>query len=151
MTILNCQFFSWLGSFIYINWANHSLFIILGRLSALNLIFSDVILVPNCHGSKGEAINVIPHYLIDVIHNTVTPLHLDKLKIIQNINKLMFQVIFIFSGWILIKKIIVSSIHFVLRETDFFLGMWTPKIENIFRYMMEYISQRKFNKHSGER
>ena len=37
----------------------------------------------------------------------------------QNIKKLMFQVIFIFSDWILIKRIIVFSIPFVLGETDF--------------------------------
>ena len=70
----------------------------------MNLFFSDVILVSNCHGCKEEAINLIPHYLIDIIHKTVKPSHLEKLQIIQNINKLMFQVIFIFSDWILIKK-----------------------------------------------
>ena len=37
----------------------------------------------------------------------------------QNKNKLMFQVIFIFSDWILIKQIIVFSTPFVLGETDF--------------------------------
>ena len=71
------------------------------------------------HGCKEEAISLIPHYLIDIIHKTVKPSHLEKLQIIQNINKLMFQVIFIFSDWILIKKIIVSSTHFILRETLF--------------------------------
>ena len=60
-------------------------------------IFSDVILVSNYHGCKEEVINLIPHYLIDIIHKTVKPSHLEKLQIIQNINKLMFQVIFIFS------------------------------------------------------
>ena len=117
MTTFNCQFFSWLG--LYINWANHSLLIIFAKVPALNLIFSDVILVSSCHGCKEEAINLTPHYLIDFIHKTVNQSHLEKLKIIQNINKLMFQVIFIFSDWILIKKIIVSSTHFVLGETDF--------------------------------
>ena len=73
----------------------------------------------NYHGSKGEAINLIPHYLIDIIHKTVKPSHLEKLQIIQNINKLMFQVIFVFSDWILIEHIIVSSTPFVLAETDF--------------------------------
>ena len=62
----------------------------------------------NYHGCKEEAINLIPHYLIDIIHKTVKPLHLEKLQIIQNINKL-----------ILIKQIIVSSTPFVLGETDF--------------------------------
>ena len=66
-----------------------------------------------------EAINLIPHYLMDIIHNTVTPSHLEKLQIIQNIKKLMFQVTFIFFDWIFIKQIIVFSTPFVLRETDF--------------------------------
>ena len=73
-----------------INWANTSLFIILGKLP-------DVILVSNYHGCKEEVINLIPHYLIDIIYKTVKPSHLEKLKTIQNVNKLMFQVIFIFS------------------------------------------------------
>ena len=60
-------------------------------------IFSDVILVSNYDGCKKEAINLIPHYLINIIHKTVKPSHLEKLQIIQNISKLMFQVIFIFS------------------------------------------------------
>ena len=61
----------------------------------------------------------MPHCLIDIIHKTVKPSHLEKLQITQNINKLMFQVIFIFSDWILIKQIIVSFTPFVLGETDF--------------------------------
>ena len=44
-----------------------------------------------------EATDLTPHYLIDIIHKTVKLSHLEKLQIIQNINKLMFQVIFIFS------------------------------------------------------
>ena len=40
--------------------------------------------------------NVIPHYLIDIIYKTVKRSQLEKLQIIQNVNKLMFQVIFIF-------------------------------------------------------
>ena len=82
-------------------------------------IFTDVILVSNCHGCKGEAKNLIPHYLIDIIHNIVKPSHSEKLQIIPNINKLIFQIILIFSDWILIKQIIVSSTLFVLGETDF--------------------------------
>ena len=62
----------------------------------------------NYHGCKGETINVIPHCLIDIIHKNVRPSQLEKLIIIQNINKLMFQVIFIFSERILIEQIIVS-------------------------------------------
>ena len=53
------------------------------------------------HGCKGEAINSIPYYMIDLIYKTVKPL------LLENISNLMFQVIFIFSGWILIKQIIV--------------------------------------------
>ena len=85
----------------------------------MNLIFSEVILVSNCHGFKGDAKGLIPHYLIDIIHKTVKPSHLENIQIIQNINKLMFQVIFVFFDRIFIKKIIVSSTHFVLKKTDF--------------------------------
>ena len=103
----------------------------------------------NYHGSKEEAINLIPHYLIDIIHKTVKPSHLEKLQIIQNISKLFFKVIFIFSDRILINQVIVYSNPFFLGETDFqkilpgvlteglrheskcidskhFLGTWTP-------------------------
>ena len=73
----------------------------------------------NYHGCKEEAINVIPHYLIDILHETVKSSHLEKLKMVQNINKLMFQAILIFFDWILIKQIIVSSTPFVLAQTDF--------------------------------
>ena len=40
----------------------------------------------NYHGCKEEAINLIPHYLIDIIHKTVKSSHLEKLQIKQNIN-----------------------------------------------------------------
>ena len=50
-------------------------------------IFSDVILGSNYHGSKEETINLIPQYLIDIIYKLVKPSHLEKLQIIQNINK----------------------------------------------------------------
>ena len=53
--------------------------------------------------------NLITHYLIEIIYKTVKPSHLEKLLIIQNINKLMYQVIFIFPDSILVKQIIVSS------------------------------------------
>ena len=58
----------WVG--LYINWANTFLFIILDKLLTLNLpikshlkvtIFSDVILVSNYHGCRGEVLNFIPH------------------------------------------------------------------------------------------
>ena len=41
--------------------------------------------------------------MIDIIYKTVKPSHLKKIQIIQNINNLMFQIIFIFFEWILIK------------------------------------------------
>ena len=62
----------------------------------------------NYHGCKEEAINLIPQYLIDIIHKTVKPSHLEKLQIIKNINKLT-----------LIKQIKVSSTPFDFGETDF--------------------------------
>ena len=46
--------------------------------------------------------------MIDIIHKTVKPSHLEELQIIQNVNKL-----------ILIKQVIVSSTPFVLGKTDF--------------------------------
>ena len=81
---------------LYINWANTSLFFILGKIPTLNLpkksypplrwlFFSDVILVSNYHGCKEEAINSTPQYLIDIIYKLVKPSHLEKLQIIQNI------------------------------------------------------------------
>ena len=72
----------WVG--LYVNWANNSLIIILGKLPTYKnptykkpylpdstyknpvlinvVIFSDVVLVSKSHGSKGEKINVIPYY-----------------------------------------------------------------------------------------
>ena len=101
---------------LYTNWVNTSLCIILGKLPSLNLsikshpslrwlFFSDVIiLVPNYNGCKEEAINLIAQYLTDIIHKLVKPSHLEKLHFIQNINELMFHVIFTFSDRILIKQ-----------------------------------------------
>ena len=71
------------------NWANTSLSSILRKLSTLNLpikshpfiktaIFSDAILVSKYHGSKREAINLLPYYLIDIIYRTVKQSHLEK-------------------------------------------------------------------------
>ena len=53
------------------------------------------------------------------IYKTVKSSHLEKLQIMQNVNKIMFQVIFIFSDWILIEQIIASFNPSVLGETDF--------------------------------
>ena len=38
-----------------------------------------IIFVPNYHGCKGGAINLIPHYLIDINHKTLKPSHLKKI------------------------------------------------------------------------
>ena len=75
---------------LYINWANTSLFIILGKFLTLNLpkkkptfikvaaILSDTILVSNYYGCKGKAISLVPHCLID-IYKTVKSSLLEKL------------------------------------------------------------------------
>ena len=137
--------------------------------------FSNVILVSNDHGCKEEAINLIPHYLIEIIHKTVKPLNLEKLQIIQNINKLIFNPIFIFSDLILIKLIIVSSTHLFLVlggnrfsqhrtwSFEWRTGAWIKMHRlnsfynvgtinwNFFPSMVEHASQGKLNKNSGER
>ena len=46
-----------------------------------------LVLVSNYYGCKGEAIKLIPYYMIDIIYKTVKLSHLKKLKIIQNIKK----------------------------------------------------------------
>ena len=87
---------------LYIHWANTSLFIIPGTLLTLKLsiknhpsssylFFSDVVLVSNYHGCKGEAIKLISYYMIGIIYKTYK-----IIQIIQNIKNLLFQVIFIF-------------------------------------------------------
>ena len=73
----------------------------------------------NYHGCKEEVINLIPHYLIDIIYKIVKPSHLEKLQMTQYVNKLMFQVIFILPDWILIEQIIASSTPSVLGENIF--------------------------------
>ena len=47
------------------------------------LLFSDVILVSNYHGCKGEAIKLIPYYMIGIIYKTIKPSHLTKMQMIQ--------------------------------------------------------------------
>ena len=100
-----------------ISWANTSLFVNPGTLPTLDLpikghpssreLFFDVILLSN-YVWKGETIKSIPYYMTDIIYKTINPLHLKKSQIIQNTNILMFQVIFLFSEWTLIKQIKVS-------------------------------------------
>ena len=69
-----------------------------------------LILVSNCHGCTGQAIELMRYYMIDIMYKTIKSSHLKILQIIQNINNLLFQVIFFFSDWVLIKQIKVSSI-----------------------------------------
>ena len=84
------------------------------------VIFFDVILVSNYHGCKEEVANELNttlfgrHYL-----QNCKAITFRKIAIIPNGNKLMFQVIFIFSDWILIEQIIASSSPSVLGKTDF--------------------------------
>ena len=56
-----------------------------------------LVLVSNDHDCNGEAMKLIPYYMIDIIYKAVKPSLLKKLQTIQNIKNLMFQVIFIFS------------------------------------------------------
>ena len=64
---------------VYINWANTSLFFISGTLPTLKLpikshlssrwlLSSDVVLISSYHSRKGEAIKLIPYYMIDIIY-----------------------------------------------------------------------------------
>ena len=70
--------------------------------------------------NKEEVINLIPHFLTDIIYKIVAKATtFRKIAIVPNGNKLMFQVIFIFSDWILIEQIIASSTPSILVETDF--------------------------------
>ena len=52
------------------------------------------------------------HYVIDIIYETVKLTRLKKEQIIQKTNNLIFQVIFVFFDWSLIKQIIVFSTPF---------------------------------------
>ena len=74
----------------------------------------------NYHGWKEEVINLTPHYLIDIIYKIVAKaITFGKIAIVPNGNKLMFQVIFIFSVWILMEQTIASSHTFCLGENRF--------------------------------
>ena len=54
----------------------------------------------------------------------------EKLEIIQNIKNLIIQVIFIFSDWIVIKQIIVSSTHFYCWGKQIFKRMLPGGMSN---------------------
>ena len=60
--------------------------------------------------------------MIDTIYKAVKQSHLKKLQIIQNINNLMIQAIFIWNK-ILIKQIIVFSTPFYCRRKQIFEKM----------------------------
>ena len=130
------QFFSWLGTLgLCINWASTSLFVILGKLPTLNLpkkkppfikvaIFSDNFSV-KLPWLQRRGTNLIPHYLTDIISNNCKAITFWKIAIIPNGNKLMFQVIFIFSDWILIEQITASSHPFCLGgNKKFYQEFW---------------------------
>ena len=116
----------------------------------------------NYRGYKGEAINSIPHYIIDIIYKTVRPSHLEKLQTIQNIYNLMFHIIFIFFDWILIKQIIVFSSFFCcwgkqiskknLSEVLSGSGGWAlvkmPRF-NAFSWNVNTINLNTFHTHGG--
>ena len=58
--------------------------------------------------------------MVDIIYKTVNSSCLQKLQIVQNINNLMFQVIFIFSDRILIKQFKFSSTPFCCWGKEIF-------------------------------
>ena len=68
--------------------------------------------------------------MIDIIYKTVKASHLKQLQIMQNIKSLMFQFIFIFSDWILIKQIIVSYTPFYCLGKQIFERMLHGGISN---------------------
>ena len=114
-------------------------------------MFSDVILVSNYHGCKVKVANKLNTTLFDrhYLQNSKA-ITFRKIAIIPNGNKLVFQVIFIFSDLILIEQIIAFSTYpfclggsrFSKKSTSSFkwgtgawvkkhrfndiLGMWTP-------------------------
>ena len=68
--------------------------------------------------------------MIDIIYKTVKLSHLKQLQVIQKIKYLMFQAIFVFSDWILIKKIIVSSGPFCCWRKQIFKKMLPGGMSN---------------------
>ena len=66
--------------------------------------------------------------MIDIIYKAVKPSHLKNCK--SDIKNLMFQVIFIFSDWILIKQIIGSSTPFCCLGKQVFERMLPGGINN---------------------
>ena len=64
--------------------------------------------------------------IINIIFKTVKPSHLKKSLIKENINNRIFQVIFKFSDWVLIKQFKIFSTPFCCWEKRIFecLGEW---------------------------
>ena len=61
--------------------------------------------------------------MVDIIYKTVKPSHLKKLQI-------LFQAIFIFSDWILIKQIIIPSTPVYCWGKQIFEKMWYERMSN---------------------
>ena len=108
----------------------------------------------NYHGCQEEAISLIPHYLIDIIHKTVKPSHLEKLQIIQNINKLMFQVIFIFSDWSFLQPFCLGGNIFSKNSSWSFDWGTRARMKmhrfNTFSRNVNTINWKLFPTHSGK-
>ena len=68
--------------------------------------------------------------MIDIIYKTVKPSHLKKLQNMQDIKNQMFQVIFIFSDWNLIKQIVISSTPFYCWGKQIFEKMRSETMSN---------------------
>ena len=106
-----CYFFNTPGNYLsstppscFFSWNSSALSLPTESHPSLTYLFFSCNFGVKLPWSQRRGKSLIPLYLID-IHETVKPSDLEKLQIIQNINKLMFQVIFLFSGWILIKQI----------------------------------------------
>ena len=76
--------------------------------------------------------------MVEKKRKTVKLSHLKKLRIKQNIIKITFQVIFIFSVWLLLKSIIVSSTSFVLKLYMIFMKRDRKKIWNILTAQVKF-------------
>ena len=118
---LGCHFF------IYYPWNTSNFELsIKSHPSLRQLFFYDVVLVANCHGCEGQAMKLVPYYIININYKTVRPSYLKKLQIIQTLKKLMFEVIFIFPDRILLKKVKVSSTLFCW-ENSFLSNLLLPR------------------------
>ena len=99
--------------------------------------------------AKEKQKKIIPYCMIDIIYKTLKPSHFTKTQIIQNIKNLMFQVIFIFSDWILIKQIIVSSTPFCCWGKQIFERMMSRGMSN-FLLPRAWWQQRGYSSEWGE-